>query len=113
MKRTDKHFILDITESIEIILEYLQDVPLYEFLGSISKKDCVTRRYEIIGEAASNVSEKVKQLHPKVEWRLMKDMRNLLIHEYFGVDYTTLYETAFNALPNQLKYLKEIDLTKI
>jgi uncharacterized protein with HEPN domain len=76
-------------------------------------KDAVARRFEIIGEAASHISDKIKEQYPKIEWRLMKDMRNLLIHEYFGVDYPTLYMTVQSNLPGELEKLRQIDLNKI
>jgi uncharacterized protein with HEPN domain len=47
-------------------------------------QDAVIRRFEIIGEAATKISETIKTANPNVQWRLMKAMRNKLIHEYFG-----------------------------
>lgn len=70
------------------------------------------RTSEIVGETASHISEKIKGFYPNIEWRLMKEMRNLLIHEYFGVDYTTLCNNFFRN-SHQLLYPKKTDLIKI
>jgi len=46
----------------------------------------VERNFEIIGEATSRIPESFKQLHPHIEWRIIKDFRNFIIHEYFGIN---------------------------
>jgi uncharacterized protein with HEPN domain len=62
-------------------------------------QDAVIRRFEIIGEAATKISNDTKSKNPKVQWRLMKEMRNKLIHEYFGVSPVTIYSTIKMDLP--------------
>jgi len=62
-------------------------------------QDAVTRRFEIIGEAATKISDLLKKENPQVQWRLMKEMRNKLIHEYFGVSAVTIYSTIKLDLP--------------
>ena len=55
---------------------------------SSDRKTCsaVIREFEIIGEAVGKLPDQVKRNHPRVQWQDIKDFRNLLIHEYFGVD---------------------------
>ncbi|WP_394771936.1 DUF86 domain-containing protein [Mucilaginibacter sp.] len=65
-----------------------------EFVNDFMLQDAVTRRFEIIGEASTKISETLKTQHPQIQWRLMKGMRNKLIHEYFGVSPVTIYSTA-------------------
>lgn len=71
-------------------------------------QDAIFRRFEIIGEATANLSDGFKNQHPEIEWRLMKAMRNKLIHEYFGISTTTVYETIKRDLPTLLTKLKAI-----
>jgi uncharacterized protein with HEPN domain len=71
----------------------------YEFGLNQMLQDAVIRRFEIIGEAAFKVSDDIKENHPNVEWKLMKAMRNKLIHEYFGVCAATIYRTSHINLP--------------
>ena len=98
-ERDDLVYIRDIIESINIIEQHLGDNGLYEFDQNILLQDAIIRRFEIIGEAASNVSEQFKKEHSDVEWRLMSDMRNKLIHEYFGISINTIYNTIKRDLP--------------
>ena len=57
------------------------------------------RRFEIIGEASSKISDKLKNNNPNIAWRLMKEMRNKLIHEYFGISAETIYTTIKQDIP--------------
>jgi uncharacterized protein with HEPN domain len=99
MSRSDKVYLQDIVESIEIILTYIGNKTDFEFSRDLMLQDAVIRRFEIIGEAASKISEKIKNGNPTVQWRLMKEMRNKLIHEYFGVSAVTIYSTIKFDLP--------------
>jgi uncharacterized protein with HEPN domain len=99
MSRSDKIYLLDIIESIEIISGYIGNKTDFEFSRDLMLQDAVIRRFEIIGEASSKISEKIKNANPGVQWRLMKEMRNKLIHEYFGVSAITIYSTVKLDLP--------------
>jgi len=60
----------------------------------------VIRNLEIIGEAATNIPEDIQEQHPDIPWYQMKGMRNVLIHEYFGVDKDVLWQTLQKDLPS-------------
>ena len=98
-ERTDDVYLLDIIVSIDAIGKYLSDISEDEFAANQMLQDAVVRRFEIIGEAANHISTQFKDKYPFIEWRLMSDMRNKLIHEYFGINISTLYETAMTSLP--------------
>ncbi len=80
--RDDRVYLKDIIESIELIFSYIGDNSDYEFSQNLLIQDAVYRRFEIIGETSSNVSEELRQAYPEIEWRLMKTMRNKLSHEF-------------------------------
>jgi len=85
-ERTDNVYLQDIIVSIKAIEEYLSDISEDDFIVNRMLQDAVVRRFEIIGEAANQISQTFKDNHSAIEWRLMSDMRNKLIHEYFGVN---------------------------
>ena len=70
--------------------------------------DAVVRNLEVIGEAARHVPEEMRVRFPDVAWSDMSDMRNVLIHEYFGVDLPILWNTIRSDLPPLLPILKSI-----
>lgn len=61
--------------------------------------DAVIRNMGIIGEAASHVPENIQERYSDVPWHQMKGMRNILAHEYFGVDLDVLWRTVQEDLP--------------
>ncbi len=101
-------YLQDIVESIERIFEYLGEKTEVELEADFLVQDAIFRRFKIIGEATANLSNEFKNKHPEVEWRLMKAMRNKLIHEYCGISATTVYETIKRDLPPLLTKLKAI-----
>lgn len=61
--------------------------------------DAVIRKLEIIGEAVKKVPENVKSKHSDIEWRKIAGLRDILIHEYFGVDIDILWDIINNKRP--------------
>lgn len=92
--RGDDVYLKDILESIDYIFQHLQDMTEHEFSKNILVQDAVIRRFEIIGEASSKINTSLKEQHKNIEWNLMKDMRNKLSHEYFGISSITIYQTC-------------------
>ena len=89
----------DILKAIDKIDSYLGSMTLVQFTKNELVVDAVIRNFEIIGEASKNIPSSIKRLHPDIPWEQMNGMRNLLIHEYFGVDVKTVWHTAKGHLP--------------
>jgi uncharacterized protein with HEPN domain len=110
MSRSDQVYINDIIESVDIILTYTENKTEHDFLNDLMLQDAVMRRFEIPGEAASKISEVVRVKNSNVQWRLIKEMRNKLIHEYFGVSPITVYLTIKTDLPILKEQLRNLIL---
>lgn len=91
--------IKDILGSITKIQQYTQNMTLAEFKKNELVIDAVVRNFEIIGEASRHIPISVQQAYPDIPWKQMVEMRNFLIHEYSGVDISTVWQTAHNHLP--------------
>ena len=71
-------------------------------------KRAFVRSIEVIGEAAKQVPEVLRQQYPQVEWRAMGGMRDHLIHEYFGVDYDIVWDVVTNEIPLLARHVERI-----
>jgi uncharacterized protein with HEPN domain len=113
MPRDWKIGIEDILESISKIHRYLAGLTLDQFSEDDRTVDAVVRNFGIIGEAALHVPESIRLAHPELPWPQMRGLRNLVIHEYFGISLEILWETAHKDLPplvNPLRQMLETDL---
>ena len=61
--------------------------------------DAVIRNLEIIGEAARNLLQDIKKRSPAIEWKKLSGLRNILIHEYFGVNPLRVWEAIIKDIP--------------
>jgi uncharacterized protein with HEPN domain len=113
-KRTHKMFIEDILEAMDKIACYIKGLSYEGFAKNAMAMDAVIRNLEIIGEASGNISQDVREKYPEILWKRMIGLRNIAIHEYFGVDFSIIWEIITKNLPEMkpeivtmLKDLKE------
>src|SRR3989344_5343502 len=97
--RKEEAYLEDILESIERIERYIKDLKPMDFLESEVTQDGVMKRIEIIGEAVKHLSNKTKDKYPEIPWKNIAGMRDVLIHEYAGVQVERVWRTAKNDLP--------------
>ena len=71
----------------------------------------IVKWLEIIGEAANHISNKTKEGNDKIEWKRMIGLRNVAVHEYFGINYETIWETATISLQQLKEEMKTINLS--
>ena len=107
-KRSDALYLNDIFESIKAIESYIQGFEFEDFKNDRKTYSATIRELEIVGEAIGKISDEIKERYAHVAWRDIKDFRNLLIHEYFGVDEKILWNTAINDVPELGKQIKSI-----
>lgn len=101
-ERQDSLWISDIREAIARVGEYTQGISYSEFLEDKKTQDAVVRNVGIMGEAAKKISAEFKRKHKDIDWKAIAGMRDKLIHEYFGVNWSILWDVVKNKLP-QLK----------
>jgi uncharacterized protein with HEPN domain len=98
MSRDYKVYLEDILEAIGKIRVYTAGLSFSTFTADSKTLDAVVRNLEIIGEAVRGVPELVRSKHPEVDWKRITGLRNILIHEYFGVDAEIVWDIAQSKL---------------
>ena len=58
-----------------------------------------TRSFEIIGEACKNIPDAFRNKNPQIDWRGFAGLRDIIIHQYFGIDYTAIWDAVENEVP--------------
>jgi uncharacterized protein with HEPN domain len=107
--RPDRERLQDIIESCEAISLYQQEIDSYHGLLQ-SRKDQDALLYELakIGEACTHVSGTIQNENPHIAWAGIKNLRNIIIHEYFGVDLEIVWEVVTIRIPQLSEEIKEI-----
>ena len=106
--RTYKMYLEDLIIAMNRIGEYIEGLSFINFKKDYRTVDAVIRNFEIIGEAAKNLPDEVKEKYSEVPWAEMYLLRNKVSHEYFGIDYEIIWDVASNYLPDNKKQIENI-----
>ena len=108
MPRDYKVYLDDILEAATKIRDYTKGLTLEGLKGDAKTLDAVVRNLEIIGEAAKKVPEEIRRGCPDVEWKRIAGLRDMLIHEYFGIDVNIVWDIIRNRLSPLERQIKKI-----
>ena len=99
MEREIGDYLEDILDSMEKTQKFIENMSYNQFSQDDKSIFAVIRALEIIGEATKNIPDNVRRINPDIPWRDMAGMRDVLIHEYFGVDINTVWLTVTKKIP--------------
>ncbi|MBM3181886.1 MAG: DUF86 domain-containing protein [Chloroflexi bacterium] len=108
MKRVYEDYLRDMLENAEKALSFVEGLDYDGFCKDDKAMYAVIRAFEIIGEAARQVPEDVRDANPEIPWREITGMRNKLTHEYFGVNTKVVWRTVNEDLPVIIPVLKKM-----
>ncbi|MBM4272601.1 MAG: DUF86 domain-containing protein [Deltaproteobacteria bacterium] len=98
MHRDSRLYLDDILEAINQIRTYVENQSEESFKQDRKTQDAVIRNLEIIGEAAGKLPEKMQDVESGIDWRKIKGLRNVLIHEYFAINLPIVWDVIQNKL---------------
>jgi uncharacterized protein with HEPN domain len=92
--RTDADYLQDMVDASERVIGYVAGVTREAFDQNRMLQDAVLYRLAVIGEAATHIGESTRARVPTLPWKQITRMRNILVHDYFGVDLNIAWDTA-------------------
>ncbi len=105
--KDDKLYLIHISECMERIESYTQE-GREVFLQSRMTQDAVIRNFEVIGEAAKQISPRFREAHPEIAWRKLAAFRDVLIHAYFKIDYYEVWRVVVEDMPAVKQQFREL-----
>jgi len=108
MKKDPDVFLKHILECINLIEEYTKNLSEKGFNSNIRTQDAIIRRLEIIGEAARNLPDEFKSNYTEVAWKKIMAARNILAHNYFGVDLDIIWKIIQKDLQPLKKQIEDM-----
>ena len=100
--------VVDILDAIAEIQMFTTDMDFASFQRDAKTQRAVELNFIIIGEAAAQIPDEIEEQNPQIPWHLMRAMRNRLVHVYFGIDPTLLWDTIQNDLPPLVPLLRAL-----
>ena len=104
----DKARLHHIYEALIEIEKYIKDSQFQDFAENSMMRFACIKQMEIIGEACNHLTQDTKDDSPSIEWKQIIGMRNVFVHEYFGIDYSLVWEIIKNDLPEFKSKIIEI-----
>jgi uncharacterized protein with HEPN domain len=105
----DPALVLDMIGFCQEVAEYLIGVTFENYMDLPQKRRALERVIELVGEAASRLSDTFRAAHPEILWREIIGLRNVLIHAYAGVDHRRVWQIATVDVPELVAALKAIN----
>ena len=99
MVKDDLVFVSHILDSIAKIEKYVDGLTSHDFSNNELIRDAVIRNFEIIGEATKHLSSDFRKKHTNIPWKKIAGMRDILIHDYLGIDIYSVWDTIERELP--------------
>lgn len=108
MKRELRDYLEDILKALSNIEKFISAYDLNSFIEDDKTNFAVIYALQIIGEATNKIPKEIQDNYDQINWRDIKAMRNLIAHEYFGVDLIIVWDTIHKDLPILKPVIKDI-----
>lgn len=100
MSKSPIEYLKHIFEETTFILAKINEISEDDFYNDPTLERAISRSLEIIGEASKNIPQDFKEKHSDIDWKNTARMRDKLIHHYFGIDYSIVWDILKNEIPS-------------
>jgi uncharacterized protein with HEPN domain len=104
----DDAWLLDMLQSSQKALDYARGLSENQFMTDSLRQDAILRQLTILGEASKKISNKLRAAHPEIPWRKVAGFRDVVVHDYFGVDLKEVWRIIRDDLPALVKLLEPL-----
>lgn len=104
----DDAWLLDMLQSARRALEYARGLTESQFTTDSLRQDAILRQLTILGEASKKVSNELRAAHPEIPWRKVAGFRDVVVHDYFGVDLREVWRIIQDDLPALIQMLEPL-----
>ena len=108
MLRDDTAYLLDMLLAARDAVSFAEGMSYADFARDRRTQLSILKSVEIVGEAASRLSEDTRRAHPSIPWPEVIGMRNRLVHVYFNIDLLLVWDTVCNDLPGLIAQLETL-----
>ena len=108
MRREIKDYLMDIKNECEYLISRSENLSYENFIKNEELKRAFVRSLEVIGEASKHIPQELRRKYSQIRWRSIIGMRNVLIHEYFGVDYRVLWKVVKERIPELYEVINKM-----
>ncbi len=106
--KDDRLYLIHIKECIERIESYLGNADRQEFFDSTLLQDAAIRNLQVLAESTQRLSDGAKESRQDIDWYKIAGFRNILVHDYLGLDLDTVWNIAVNEMPVLKKGVEEM-----
>jgi uncharacterized protein with HEPN domain len=108
MPRDDAAYLLDMLLAARDAIDFASGLTFEQFEQSRLHQNAILKSIEIIGEAAARITVEAKEAHPDILWSEIVGMRNRLVHAYFDVNLTRVWDTVQQDLPRLITSIEPL-----
>ena len=109
--RSPKLYIEDVLQSCREILDFTRELQNADDLGKDRRTFlAVVRSLEVVGEAARQMPRGFKSNHPEIPWREVAGLRNVIAHEYFGLDNEIIWDVIKSQIPDLIEKFQTLKM---